>query len=59
MSVEAEAARWEASRRAEEEARHDLVDAIRETLRDGATKSAVCEEIGIARTTLNRWLAGV
>ena len=51
------AAEWRDAQVRAAEAQDRLTGVIIAALNDGATKLGVCTELGIARTTLDRWLA--
>lgn len=48
---------WEEAQIAAVAAQDRLTGAILAALDAGATRAGVCQELGIARTTLHRWLA--
>ncbi|WP_159626742.1 helix-turn-helix domain-containing protein [Actinomyces sp. zg296] len=56
-SVARAARDWRDAQAREADAQDRLIGAIIAALRDGATKMGVCAEVGISRTTLDRWLA--
>ena len=56
-TLEEAAAAWSAARAAAADAEDYLTGAVVATIQEGATKASVCATLGIARTTLDRWLA--
>ena len=56
-TLEEAAAAWSAARGAAADAEDYLTGAVVATIQGGATKASVCAALGIARTTLDRWLA--
>lgn len=48
--------RVKAAQQRQEQAKRDLVDAIREAIAAGVTQLQICEALGISRPTIWRWL---